>query len=141
MATSERRVKAYAHQNHKVVTKHADGSINAGDVVAKGSNDGEVATATSGDRPFGVALPGTVGSDDHSDGDEVSVLVSGVARVEADSAVNAGDIVVPGSSTDGAVDTASTIDAGTTNTYDPSEYLGKAVGSASAGNRVEVNVR
>lgn len=143
MASNTTEVLEYPLTEHVTVGRMADGAINAGDVVASGTNEEDVATATGGDYPLGVAVPKTTydaSSDDgsYSDGDRVKVALSGVVYLEADGSISEGATVVVSSSTDGAVTEAPTVDAGTTNTYDPSERIGRALEGGSDGDRIAV---
>jgi hypothetical protein len=94
MVSTEERVKAYPENNYFVLNRQADGSITAGAVVADGSTEIEVAEATASDNPSGVALPQTTGgSEDHSDGDNVAVVINGVVRLEASGSISEGEKV------------------------------------------------
>jgi len=103
MSTSRNKVNAYPGQPSITLGSNgtdfiADGAINAGDVVAEGANDGELATAAAGDNPVGVAVPGSFYDEngtqrDYEAGDRVAVLIDGVAYLETSEAVTVGDRV------------------------------------------------
>lgn len=81
-------------ENGKITRKFTVAeAINAGDVVYINS-DGRVAKATTTEARQAI---GVAAEDASAAGDEIEVIIFGIARVTADGSVNPGDTLVPAS--------------------------------------------
>lgn len=124
------KVKAYSGP-HSVITRKAEGAITAGSVVTSGSNEIDVAEASAGSNPTGVAEGATVGDyNDLEDGDSVNVVVTGIVRAEAGGNVSEGDKVKAGSS--------GTVVSASGDGSDTNQFIGRALESGASGDVIEV---
>lgn len=137
---SHQDVQAYPGDNHLIVGEKytADGAIGAGAVLTRGSSEGQVAEAGSGDEPLGVADAGNFydedGSEqDYEDGDVVRVILDGAVKLEANGSITAGQKLIAGAG--GTVEAAPT-----DGSADPQTVVGKALEDGSDGDIIRVNL-